>query len=193
MDEQKQQSQKTVVAFVAGLLIGGLLVWVFGSSKNDDPEVGTATTTDSQNITLDEGEVSLEGDTIEGPQAPTTTETSPVTSMPTVTGDGSIKVSSQTAGSVVTLGDLAYPDTDGWIVVREGTVSSYGNILGAARYSTSEGLNPKSVELLRGTQKDMSYVVFFYNDNGDKSFDSTKDSIVMGKNGSPIAGEFTAN
>jgi hypothetical protein len=35
-EAEKQEGQKTVVAFITGLLIGGLLVWVFSSSPTSD-------------------------------------------------------------------------------------------------------------------------------------------------------------
>ena len=34
-EAEKQESQKTVVAFITGLLIGGLLVWVFSATPED--------------------------------------------------------------------------------------------------------------------------------------------------------------
>ena len=35
-EQEKKENQKTVVAFAAGLLIGGLLVWVFGGSAKTE-------------------------------------------------------------------------------------------------------------------------------------------------------------
>ena len=36
MEEEKREGQKTVVAFISGLLIGGLLMWVFGAQPKKD-------------------------------------------------------------------------------------------------------------------------------------------------------------
>ena len=38
MAEEKQEGQKTVVSFIVGLLIGGLLVWAFSGPSVDAPE-----------------------------------------------------------------------------------------------------------------------------------------------------------
>ena len=37
MSEQKEETQKTVVSFVVGLLIGGLLVWAFSGTESTAP------------------------------------------------------------------------------------------------------------------------------------------------------------
>ena len=37
-EQQKEESQKTVVSFVVGLLIGGLLVWAFSGKGGDAPK-----------------------------------------------------------------------------------------------------------------------------------------------------------
>ena len=37
-EQLKEESQKTVVSFVVGLLIGGLLVWAFSGAPKNDPK-----------------------------------------------------------------------------------------------------------------------------------------------------------
>ena len=48
MTEETTQTdgQKTVVAFVAGLLVGGLLVWIFNDTPAEAPVTGTDADTD---------------------------------------------------------------------------------------------------------------------------------------------------
>ena len=170
---EKQESQKTVVAFITGLLIGGLLVWVFSSTPEvkEDSEVGNTDAT----------EVATTNTTSE-----TTTKTT-TTSRETV-GDGSITILDQEAGKVIVLGTIKLPTKNGWIVVRDYMDGVPGNILGAARYSTDEGLMPTSVELMRATTAGSSYQVVFYTNEGTSEFTLGEDTLITG-----IATTFKAN
>ncbi len=170
-DVEKQESQKTVVAFITGLLIGGLLVWVFSST----PEQASAPTEDA---TPSEEVAELN----------TTKETASTISKTETLSDGSITVSNQKAGKTVTLGGVKTPTKNGWIVVRDYMDGTPGNILGAARYSADEGLMPASVELIRETTVGSSYQVVFFTNEGDLGFKIGEDvAIATG------ATTFTAN
>jgi hypothetical protein len=188
MDDKKLESQKTVVAFVAGLLIGGLLVWVFSAS----PDKPTPSTSSEE---TPEGEVT---ETVEVPETSEETQTSerPTSSAPIVqeeiNGNFSFSVADQAAGTSVALGTIAYPTTEGWIVVHEDVNGSLGNALGAARFNTAAGLNPQSVSLLRATTAGKDYHVVFYSENGDRMFDIREDAVMM-KDGTMLSSMFTAN
>lgn len=163
---EKKESQKTVVAFISGLLIGGLLVWVFSSSPervdapvNDDVEVGETTENETENDTEN------------------TTTSSPASSEDS---EGAISVADQAAGSAVVIDTLNLPTESGWVVVRDYVDGVAGKILGAARYSTDEGLIPKTVELMRGTTAGNTYQVVFFTNTGDKKFDLTEDTLIDG-------------
>lgn len=171
---EREESKKTVVAFITGLLIGGLLVWVFSSSPAAEAPVDGASD--------DTKEVTLEGATAEkvadaAPKAETA-----------VSGTGSIKVVDQKAGKLVVLGTLEYPAAGGWVVVRDYMDGVPGNILGAARYSTEEGLTPTAVELIRETTAGSSYQVVFYTNEGAPEFATGEDKPVEG-----ISATFKAN
>jgi hypothetical protein len=62
----------------------------------------------------------------------------------------------------------------------------FGGILGAARYSESQGLIPTEVELLRATEADTTYAVVFFTEDGsvDESgglyFDPADDQQIPG-------------
>lgn len=186
----KQDGQKTVVAFVAGLLIGGLLVWAFSSS----PEEGS----------VDEVVTDTTAEEVDAPDNTTNTNTRPNTNEnddtsvadtpePMVAfGDGSLAVNDQAAGELVTLGESEYPSTDGWIVVHDYTEGVLGNALGAARYGTDEGLLPSEVRLLRVTESGKTYFVIFYTDNGDRVFDLADDYPVMNADNEMVGDVFTA-
>ena len=49
-EQEKKENQKTIVAFAAGLLIGGLLVWVFGGSA-DTKKVDEETKDTTEQVT----------------------------------------------------------------------------------------------------------------------------------------------
>src|SRR3989344_7967859 len=136
-DTEKQEWQKTVVAFIAGLLIGGLLVWAFSSSPEDKLATDTADTSPKTTSVVD-------SKTTAEQKVDTTAEQIKV-----VTRAGAITIADQSAGSVVLLGAKTLPAEDGWIAVRDYTDGTSGIILGAARYSVSAGLMPELVSLLR--------------------------------------------
>lgn len=165
--EEKQESQKTVVAFIVGLLVGGLLVWVFSSTPEEAPEV-INDSVDTEEVMSDD---ETEDDDSEGE----------------VVRDGSIVVPNQPAGMSVELGSVRLPVLAGWIVVRDYMDGVPGNILGAARFNADEGLMPSSVELMRTTDAGSSYQVVFFTDDGEKAFNLGEDVAIEG-----IAATFTA-
>jgi hypothetical protein len=170
---EKQESQKTVVAFITGLLIGGLLVWVFSSTPDEAKNLMENT-----------------GDTTEEKADTNTDDTSAGTQGGTnvTSGQGSITVADQKAGEVIALGAVKFPTDDGWVVVRDYMDGTPGNILGAARYDISGGLVPAEVELIRSTTSGSSYQVVFYTSEGAIGFMSGEDKPISG-----IATTFKAN
>ncbi len=166
---EKQESQKTVVAFITGLLIGGLLVWVFSSTPEAKQEPDEKTT-DTEQVAGDE----------EKSEEMKTESKEEVVSSDEVIGKGVLTVADQAAGKTVTLGKVEFPTKSGWIVVREFMDGTPGNVLGAARYSAAEGLVPASVELMRATVKDSSYQVVFFTNKGDAGFSLAEDKAIAG-------------
>jgi len=188
MEENTQNSQKTVVSFIVGLLIGGLLVWVFTSAPASDVKKtivenkNTATTTDT-----------TKNDDVAKPDTAATN--TPKTVTPTASiGNGSITVAVQDAGKKVALGAITYPGTDGWIAVHAMNGDALGGVLGAARYATKEGLLPKEVELLptSPTVKGKTYAVVFHKSDGNRTY-SGADAVVNGADGKFLGTMFTAN
>jgi hypothetical protein len=157
-DVETQASQRTVVAFISGLLVGGLLVWVFSSTPADTKPTETENTNTAENV---------DGDPVrtQGSAADTTIDTN----------GHSLSVPDQSAGTVVTLERVAYPSESGWIVVRD-----QSGILGAARYDIAAGLQPGVVELLRATVSGGTYEAVFYTNEGDLGFSLAEDKVVSG-------------
>lgn len=168
-ETEKQEGQKTVVAFIAGLLIGGLLVWVFSSSEEP---VNPALTDDSGDTEIVEGSSDTSTpSTNDDSDAEATPPTSFEPGTPPVeipVGEGSISVSDQPAGNVVVLDEATFPNPDGWVAVRDYTDGNVGGILGAARFSASQGLLPTEVEIQRpiGTEAGRTYAVVFFTEDG---------------------------
>lgn len=170
---EKKESQKTVVAFVTGLLIGGLLVWVFSATPNntDGPKTDDVKVDESSSeVTQDEGT----NQTIE-----TKADTKKITTSEIV-GEGAITITDQKAGSVVEVAVTKYPTKNGWVVIRDFKDGVLGNILGAGRYSIDEGLTPTSVELVRETTAGNTYQAMFYTNEGDIGFNLGEDLVVDG-------------
>lgn len=179
---EKQEGQKTIVSFITGLLIGGLLVWVFSSSPEAKvvPEEKTTETNTEQ--TADANEKTDEVKTEKTIASNTKTLTQEEV------GKGLLKVADQSAGETVALERVELPTTNGWVVVRDYKDGVGMNILGAARYGVDEGLMPVEVPLLRATEAGNTYQVVFFTNEGGMDFSLADDKLIEG-----IATTFKAN
>lgn len=180
-EQEKQENQKTIVAFAAGLLIGGLLVWVFGGTPNPSEVEMTEETETEETQQIEEGEES-ETDTQEAAEE----TTAPVAVLQT--GEGDVDIDNQDAGTVVALNSATFPSDEGWVGVRDYANNQLGGLLGVARYSKEQGLVPQEVILQRATVAGNTYAIVFYSENGDRSFSLTNDTQIEG-----VAATFEAN
>lgn len=178
-EQEKQESQKTVVSFIAGLLIGGLLVWVFGGTP-EEAVAPEASEEETQEMTEEEVEVSVETE-----EAPAETEETPAVELEI--GDGAVSVADQAAGTNVVLEGATFPTEEGWVAVRSYPNGQLGSILGAARYSKEQGLIPDEVPLLAPTSAGRDYAVVFFSEDGDREFNLANDSQI-----GDVFGTFTA-
>lgn len=172
---ERQEGQKTVVAFITGLLIGGLLVWVFSSAPEDKPKDEKKSTDTEQ---TEKKDVESKEDTSDEKSEDSSTKEKPKADV--VVGKGTIAVTDQTAGNTVALGKLELPTKMGWVVVRDYKDGTGVGALGAALYDVDKGLIPASVPLMRATVKDSSYQVVFFTDNGDATFSFDNDEVIEG-------------
>lgn len=113
------------------------------------------------------------------------TTTSSATSLMQVGGDA-VSVGDQPAGSFVIVESVTIPQI-GWVAVRD----SGGRVLGAARVEAGTH-QAVQVELLRNTVSGEMYQVLVYVDDGDKSFDLHKDTLVMSSDGAVSGAMFSA-
>lgn len=164
MTDAKQEGQKTVVSFIVGLLIGGLLVWAFSGPNADAPK-DTQKDADKEETT--KAPETTTSNTNDGEEAITAPEL-PV-------GDGKVEVSGQKAGTSVALTSATYPIAEGWIGVRDYENGRLGSILGVARFSESQGLVPATITLQRATTVGKEYAVVVFSDNGDRAFNLAED------------------
>ncbi len=172
--QNTKEAQKTVIAFIAGLVIGGLLVFAFG---------GTSTPTDDRMD--DDNDVSSEAidtnDVDEDSEDEEDDSDTEVTGSNTIeTGDAAARVSDQDAGSVVAIDSATFPTDEGWIGVRDYDNDEIGNILGVVRYSKSQGLTPSQVRLQRATVAGKEYAIVFFENKGDRSFSAATDTQIGG-------------
>lgn len=161
-----QDYQKSVVVFGAGLLVGGLLVWVFSAPATVEEKKELTKDTNNQQaavVPVTQGDVETQSNN---------------------SVSGGIVVTSTKAGDVVDINVSLYPAEEGWVAVRDYTDGIFGNVLGATRYSKSEDRYPTQVNLMRATEAGKTYVAVFY--SADTEFDLTKISMVEG-----VKAEFT--
>ena len=180
-EQEKQESQKTVVAFIAGLLIGGLLVWIFSGNPTDEKTVEGEKESPAAS---DEATMSEEADEAAEVNAPAATNNSAaaVTAVPLAElpmGDAEVTVDDQPASNTVALDSVTFPTDEGWIGVRSYSNERLGSLLGVARYSKEQGLIPKEIVLQASTTAGNTYAIVFYSDSGDRTFSLTND-VQMG-------------
>ena len=165
-EEKQQDGQKTIVAFVVGLLIGGMLVWAFSGPSTEAPaevdEMESEMMDENSDDVLSVGDIDENGD--EPTEAPTLS-----------VGDGSVVVDDQPAGTSVALRSATYPVSEGWIGVREFNNEQLGFILGVVRFSESQGLVPEEILLQRGTTPGRNYAIVIYTEDGDFDFNLAND------------------
>lgn len=174
MSEEMQEGQKTVVSFIVGLLIGGLLVWAFSGptvnapaeENKDNVEEGTETE-DNNEAAEDKADVISEGKGSEEGKS-TSVQALPI-------GDGKVVVENQPAGKNVVLTSATYPIGEGWIGVRDYQNEQLGGLLGVSRFSEKQGLVPSSVVLQRPTVAGQVYAVVLYSESGDLVFSLVDD------------------
>lgn len=177
-EQQKQEGQKTVVAFVAGLLIGGLLVWVFsGTADAPAPETGDQEEVADEMTDSENGDGSDDSaDNNSSDTNNTSDNTDTTTPAPTMeVGDGSVSVSNQPASQSVELESVTFPTDEGWVGVRSYSNDQLGSLLGVVRYSKEQGLVPDAIQLQVSTTPGRSYAIVFYTDNGDREFSLADD------------------
>ncbi|MFA5838471.1 MAG: hypothetical protein WC849_00835 [Candidatus Paceibacterota bacterium] len=91
----------------------------------------------------------------------------------TSVGD-SISVKNQPFGNIVVISELELKETV-WVTIYESLEDGeLGNILGAGVFDKGSYKNA-SIELLRGTEGESKYYVKLLKDDGDRTFDHTKD------------------
>jgi len=156
-EKEVNESQKTVVAFIAGLLAGGLLVWVFISG----PEQVTAPAVDDV-VAVDENTAEADEEEAAAPTAP------PLAELPT--GTAAVDVQTQPAGSVVRLTSATFPTDEGWVAVRSYTNNELGSILGAIQYSKAAGRVPSEIPLLAPTTAGREYAIVFFTQDNNRAF-----------------------
>jgi hypothetical protein len=164
-DQQKEESQKTVVSFIVGLLVGGLLVWAFTGTPNDDKAKDLNTE--------DKKEVKAEDKNSEATKSPVGEDEPEATKLPV--GEGKATVAEANAGMTVSLSDVTFPTKEGWVGVRSMSEGKLGMLLGVARFSDEQGLLPKEVTLLTPTVPGREYAIVFYSESGDRKFNLAED------------------
>ncbi len=171
MAEEKQEGQKTVVSFVVGLLIGGLLVWAFSSPADKAPVTEKNETEQTKSAESNDRETNTEAEV-----NATTEEVAPVAEKPVLpVGAGKITVKDQPASAAVVLDAATYPVSEGWVGVRDYENEQLGGLLGVVRFSEEQGLVPSQIVLQRPTTAGRTYAVVVYEENGDRQFNLAED------------------
>ncbi len=177
-DVQKDDSQKTIVAFIVGLLIGGLLVWAFTgdapqdrNEQNDDTPAGEEAGDDN-----DESSTSTASDNEGATSSNNATNTTGGSNFNLTANAFQVEVENAAAGTRLPITISAYPTAEGWVGVRDYRDGQQGLILGVARYSQTQGLIPSEVILQRATRAGNEYAIVFFNENGDRVFNAAQDT-----------------
>lgn len=170
-----EENKKTVIAFIAGLLVGGLLVFIFSEPAAKNVTSNTTNDNETSEVSADDETEKNENKTVE-----VSNETVNTTAPSRVISDGAIVVADQDAGDTVKLDSVEFPADAGWIGVRDYENGQMSGLLGVSRFNLADGLTPDSIRLLRATVAGNTYAVIFYADNGDKTFSLANDAQLTG-------------
>lgn len=151
-----------VLSFVAGLVVGGLVMWVWVAVSSTD---GGAANSETNTAAFSNS-------------AARTALTPGVFTAPSV----------QSAGLAVSVTAVSvFAPT--WIVVYENRDGAPGNALGAALFTPES--TGGSINLLRGTIPGQTYFIGQRRDNGDRVFSLEGDTPVLDQSGKPVLAQFT--
>lgn len=165
-EHEVKDSQKTVVAFIAGLLVGGLLVWIFSDTPAQAPTDVADTETADESADMDNTNDEDEDTDTDNNDSEPNEEPAPTMEV----GEASVSLGDVTAGSVVVLESATFPTDAGWIAVRTYRDGQLGNILGASEYNRADGLTPDAIRLLAPTVAGREYAVVFFSQDGNPAF-----------------------
>lgn len=171
-EETQQDGSKTLVSFVVGLLIGGMLVWAFSGPSDQadrDDHAHDDEAAEMSEEAMDEDESSEM--TEEAAEA-----TPEVVTLPT--GDGSVVVNDQAAAARVALESATYPVSEGWIGVRDYNNGQLGFILGVVQFSEAAGIVPDAIPLQTPTIAGKQYAVVVFNSDGVRGFNAAGDAQI---------------
>lgn len=171
-----EENKKTVISFIAGLVIGGLLVYIF--ALPNETAVKSDDNSEESELVVNEDENKSEEESKDNEEVATRTPVSSTEAAPVVR-EGSADVDNQSAGNRVELGDVTFPTAAGWVGIRDYENGQLTGLLGVSRFNDAEGLYPTGINLLRSTQAGRTYAVVFYHDNGDKVFNLATDSQIQ--------------
>jgi len=160
-NQDQQDGSKTLVSFVVGLLIGGMLVWAFSGPTATNVVDGVTDMADEAGDVIGDG-VDTVGDAIEG-AADTATDVAEAVVPNT---DGRIVANNQPAGATVSLQRATYPISEGWVGVQDYDGTTFGAQLGAVRFSESEGIAPEEIPLTLPTTPGRQYAFVVYEADG---------------------------
>jgi hypothetical protein len=165
-DAQKQESQKTVISFIFGLLIGGLLVWAFVGGHSEAPSKVDDKQTDKTASSTSTSTPDIKIEAAASTKTPAKIEV----------GEGKVTIAEAKAGSEVKLGAVTYPITNGWIGIRDYNDGKLGWILGVTRFSSDLGITPDAIPLVTPMKSGREYAVVIFKEAGDPSFNPATDA-----------------
>ncbi len=177
---QQQDGSKTLVSFVVGLLIGGMLVWAFSSpdGQNTGVEVDDADAMEVSEVSevgaAVESAAGSAVDTVaQGVDSAAGAAAATVANLPV--GDGSIVVGNQPASARVVVNRATYPISEGWIGVRDYSNGQLGFILGVVQFSEAANLVPEDIILQTPTVAGRDYAVVVFESDGIRGFNAAGD------------------
>lgn len=164
----QNDTSKTFVAFVAGLLLGGIIVWMFSGPSDNKDHMDDDHKDDV--VMMDESATATDSEINDATDA---NDEAPAAALPQ--GDGSVAVSDQPASDLIAIDRVVYPIAEGWIGVRDYNDGQLGFIKGVIRFSASAGIAPEAIPLQLGTVAGDTYAVVMFKDNGDAVFSPAGD------------------